>query len=202
MKGAFAAESALYSVIPEQVPKPLAWGSFKSRPDIHFYLCDFVDMLDDVPSARAWAETVASLHRKSMGKSPGGKFGFDVTTHLANVPVDNTWNGSWEVFWTQQIRSLLEQEETLRGHDQEFSVLKSALYSKVIPRLLRSLEAGGKSIQPCLIHSDLWPGNIKPKLHADGLCMFDGCAYWGHNEGTCSYSPFSVPCLSVSAPEC
>ena len=188
MEGTFAAESALYSAIPDHVPKPLAWGSCKSLPDIHFYLCDFVDMLDDVPSARGWAETVASLHLNSMGKSPDGKFGFHVTTHLANVPVDNTWNQSWEVFWTQQMVSLLEQEEILRGPDEDLSLLKSALCSKVIPRLLRSLETGGRSIRPCLVHSDLWPGNIKPKLHTDELCMFDGCAYWGHNEGTSWYS--------------
>ena len=183
MEGTFAAENALYSAIPTHVPKPLAWGSYKSQPDMHFYICDFVDMLDDVPSAGQWAETVATLHLNSMGKSPEGKFGFRVTTHLANVPMNNTWNASWEVFWTQQMRSMLEQEETLHGPSEEFSLLKSALFSKVIPRLLRPLETGNRSIKPCLIHSDLWPGNIKPKVHTDDLCMFDGCAYWGHNEG-------------------
>lgn len=183
MEGSFAAESALDFAIPEHAPKPLAWGSYKSLPDIHFYMCDFVDMLDEVPSARAWPETVANLHLKSMEMSPGGKFGFHVSTYLGDVPVENTWNDSWEVFWAQQIRSLLEQEEKLRGPNEEFSLLKSALYGKVIPRLLRSLETVGRSITPCLIHSDLWPGNIKPKRYVDEVCIFDGCAYWGHNEG-------------------
>ena len=183
MEGTFAAESALYSIVPEHVPKPLAWGTYRSEPDIHYYICDFVDMLDEVPDARRWAETIAKLHLNSMGKSPNGKFGFEVTTHLANVPVNNNWNDSWESFWTQQLRSLLEQEETIRGPDEEFAVLKSALYEKVIPRLLGPLETGGRRIKPCLIHSDLWPGNIKPKTYTDELCMFDACAYWGHNEG-------------------
>lgn len=183
MEGTFAAESALYSIVPEHVPKPLAWGTYRSEPDIHYYICDFVDMLDEVPDARRWAETIAKLHLNSMGKSPNGKFGFEVTTHLANVPVNNNWNDSWESFWTQQLRSLLEQEETIRGPDEEFTVLKSALYEKVIPRLLGPLETGGRRIKPCLIHSDLWPGNIKPKTYTDELCMFDACAYWGHNEG-------------------
>lgn len=80
-----------------------------------------------------------------MGKSPGGDYGFHVNTNLANVPVNNTSNDSWEVFWTQQMRSLLEQEELPRAPDEEFSILKSASYSKVISRLLRSLETGGQT---------------------------------------------------------
>ena len=183
MEGTFAAESAIHSAIPEHAPKPLAWGTYKSQPDIHFYVCDFVDMLDDVPNPRRWGETIAKLHHNSMGKSPNGKDGFHVMTHLANVPVDNTWNGSWEVFWTQQMRSLLQQEEALCGPDDDFSNLEAGLYNIVIPRLLRPLETGGRSIKPCLIHSDLWPGNIKRKVHDDKLCVFDACAYWGHNEG-------------------
>lgn len=61
-----------------------------------------------------------------MGKSPGGDCGFHVNTNLANVPVNNTSNDSWEVFWTQQMRWLLEQEEIPQDSDEEFSILKSA----------------------------------------------------------------------------
>lgn len=100
MKGTFAAESAIYSAVPEHVPKPVAWGTYKSQPDIHFYICDFVDMLDDVPEPGRWGESIARLHLNSMGKSPSGKFGFHVTTPLANIPVNNTWNESWEALWT------------------------------------------------------------------------------------------------------
>ncbi|RYP92351.1 hypothetical protein DL770_001553 [Monosporascus sp. CRB-9-2] len=182
MKGAFEAEKALHEFIPEHVPRPIAYGTYKSQPDTHFYLCEFIDMLDDVPSARGWATAVAELHIRSMGKSPGGQFGFPVNTHLANVPVDNTWQSSWETFFAQQMRSLLDQEEALHGPDAEFTSLKDAFFNEVIPRFLRPLETEGRSISPCLIHSDLWPGNIKPRLDSDVVCMFDSCAYWGHNE--------------------
>lgn len=81
------------------------------------------------------------------------------------------------------MKSLLEQEELIRGSDEDFTLLKCAFYEKVIPRLLRPLETGGRDINPCLIHSDLSLGNIKSKTDVDELCMFDACAYWGHNEG-------------------
>ncbi|KAI1257280.1 hypothetical protein MGN70_000320 [Eutypa lata] len=88
-----------------------------------------------------------------MGKSPCGQFGFSVDTHLANVPVDNTWASSWEVFFAQQMRSLLNKEETLHGPDAEYKQLKDEFFDIVIP-----------------------------SLDSDAVCMFDSCAYWGHNE--------------------
>ncbi|KAI1821719.1 Fructosamine kinase-domain-containing protein [Xylaria intraflava] len=182
MKGSFEGEAALHEFIPEHVPRPIAYGSYSSRPDTYFYISEFVDMLDSIPSPRAWAGAIANLHRRSMGRSPTGMFGFQSTTHLANVPVDNTWNSSWEVLWTQQMKSLLHQEEVVRGPDPELTRLKDTFLTQVIPRYIRPLETEGRSISPCLIHSDLWPGNIKPRSHDHGVAVFDPCAYWGHNE--------------------
>lgn len=185
MKGAFEAEKALYGFIPENVPRPIACGTYKSQPDTHFYMCEFMNMQDKVTSPRNWAEAAARLHSRSMGHSPTGMFGFQCTTHLSDVAVDNTWNSSWETFWTQQMKSLLDQEGALHGPDAEFSRLKDSFLTRVIPRYLRPLESEGRAISPCLVHSDLWPGNIKPMSFGDAVAMFDACAYWGHNEGKC-----------------
>ncbi len=59
-----------------------------ATPDVHFYLCEFVDMGCELPSSTAWAAAVSELHSASLGKSPTGEFGFHVTTHLGDVPVD------------------------------------------------------------------------------------------------------------------
>ena len=179
----------MHSFMPEEVPQPLGWGTLNAWPDRHFYICHYIDMLDELPSAVQWAQTVSKLHILTENKGPmapngRGKFGFDATTHLGNVAVDNTWQDLWEALWTQQMRSLLEQEESLRGSNEEFTCLQIAFFEKVVPRLLRPLETGGRTIAPCLIHSDLWPGNIKPMANHRGICMFDSCTYWGHHEGT------------------
>src|SRR5262245_40870681 len=105
MKGTFEAERAVHFAIPKHVPKPLGWGTYKAEPETHFYISEFVDMMDDLPEACDWGETVARLHISTSGKSPGGKFGFGVTTYLANVAVDNSWTDSWELLWAQQMRS-------------------------------------------------------------------------------------------------
>jgi len=184
MKGAFESESALYSFIPEHVPKPVAYGSYQERADTHFYIAEFADMTDDHPNATAYADVFATLHTRSMGRSPGGKFGFHIDTHLADIPQDNTWNSSWERFWDQTFRSLCEKEEAARGPDDDLTRLKEVFHQLVIPRYLRPLESDGRVIHTVLLHNDGWPGNIMHKENKDGpLCLFDSAAYWGHNEG-------------------
>lgn len=139
-------------------------------------------MLDDLPDIRSLGALVAKVHTDSMGKSPNGQYGFPVATHLANIPNDNSWCDTWEGWFTNAMRRMLQVEEKSHGPDPEFEKLTTALFEKVIPRLLRPLETKGRSIQPCLIHSDLWPGNIKLDAETDELLLFDSCAYWGHNE--------------------
>lgn len=41
MKGAFESEKTLYDFIPEYVARPVAFGTYKSIADAHFYLYDF-----------------------------------------------------------------------------------------------------------------------------------------------------------------
>lgn len=80
------------------------------------------------------------------------------------------------------MKSLFDQEEDINGPDSVLASLRAAYFEKAIPRYLRPLESGGRVVTPYLVHSDLWPGNIKSRASDDGLCMFESCAYWGHNE--------------------
>ena len=41
MHGEFESMSALYSIVPDFVPKPHAWGSYRDIEDMHFFLCEF-----------------------------------------------------------------------------------------------------------------------------------------------------------------
>ena len=77
---------------------------------------------------------------------------------------------------------MLQVEELAHGKEEELDVLTKGIFEKVIPRLLRPLETGGRSIKPCLIHSDLWPGNSMSDNYTDKIIIFDSCAFWGHYE--------------------
>ncbi|KAL9020431.1 MAG: hypothetical protein Q9185_002306 [Variospora sp. 1 TL-2023] len=182
MRGTFESEKILHSFAPHNVPQPLAWGTYKDEPDSHFYMCDFFDLTDDLPAISKFCAVVARIHLDSMGKAPNGQFGFPVTTHLAYVDNDNSWSDSWEEWYARALKRMLVEEEKSHGPDDELKTLTNAIFDNVIPRLLRPLETGRRHIKPCLVHSDLWPGNVKPDAETDEPIIFDSCAFWGHNE--------------------
>lgn len=188
VESAFTSESATYEFAPEHVPRPIALGTYKSRPDKHFFLAQFVEMIDDdIPNAESYMAAVAALHSRSMGKSPTGMFGFPVNTRFGDLEQDNTWTASWEEYWTRQMKDFLDKEKAAHN-GAEFPALETwrpLFLNKVLPRYLRPMESDGRSVTPCLIHADLWPGNVKYMSDSETVCMYDACAMWGHNEGAC-----------------
>lgn len=58
------------------------------------------------------------------------------------------------------------------------------------------LEADGRSIKPCLIHGEIWEGNIETLKETGDMYRFDSGAYYAHNEmeiagWRCSYNRIS-----------
>lgn len=74
---------------------------------------------------------------------------------------------------------------------EELEIIFEALCLKVMLRLLRPLETGGRSIELCLLHSDLWPGNCMLEKETGKIIIFDSCAVWGHNE--CDLGSWRAP---------
>jgi protein-ribulosamine 3-kinase len=179
--GEYESMKMLHSTSPEMVPKPIDYGTFKTDPDTHFFLCQFVDLYDELPDIVDFCRGVAELHHRSMGKSPENKFGFHVTTCNGTVPQDNTWSTSWEAFYIQSLKHEFALEAESQGTSPEIDALLPALYEKVCPRLLRPLETEGRRLQPCLVHGDLWDGNVAVDRSGKPY-IYDASAFWGHNE--------------------
>ncbi|KAK5312977.1 hypothetical protein LTR93_011119 [Exophiala xenobiotica] len=94
--GEFGSMKAIYSLLPDFVPKPIAWGTYRSNPDIHFFLCEYREMADNMPDPKKFSAQLALLHKNSQ--SPTGKFGFHITTCSGNLPQLNDWEDKWETF--------------------------------------------------------------------------------------------------------
>lgn len=186
MHALWASEAAMNSVIPEFTPRPVGLGTYESDHEIHFFLAEFVDMIEDVvPVPEEYMAAFVALHSRTNDKSPTGKFGFHANTAYGNLLQNNTWESSWETFWTRIMKEAFEAEENARGpHDERLKSLKNAWFSDVIPRYLRPLESDGPSVKPCLVHADLWPGNVRYRTDMNSICVYDANAFWGHNEGT------------------
>ena len=79
LRGEFASMTAIFQVTPDLVPTPVAVGTYASDADVHFFLCSFVDMIDEVPGTDILPAKLAELHMR--GISPNGKYGFPVPTN-------------------------------------------------------------------------------------------------------------------------
>lgn len=176
----FESAKAMHDLQPHLVPRPLAWGTYESVPDTHFFLCEFREMVNEMPDPHKFATQLAALHQDSQ--SPTGKFGFHVTTYSGNLPQVTDWEESWETFFTKSLKLALKLELQAKGPDPEFDTLLPVLFETVIPRLLRPLESDGGKVKPSLIHGDLWYANSGIDVNTGDCLLFDGCCFYAHNE--------------------
>ncbi|KAI0099642.1 Fructosamine kinase-domain-containing protein [Nemania sp. FL0031] len=180
VKGEYESTSAIYTITPDFCPKPIAWGTFETDKDSHFYICKFYEFTDGLPDPDAFCRKLAELH--SSHTSPTGKFGFHVVKYNGDLPQDNTWSGSWEAFFESGFSHVLNIREARAGPSAELDELLQPFFEKVIPRLLRPLETSGNTIQPSLVHGDLWYGNAAITDKDTKGIVFDPSSFWGHNE--------------------
>ena len=180
MSGEFTSMSAIHAVMPDFCPKPIAWGSYVSIPNVHFFLCDFHEMTDELPDLHTFPAKLAELHRK--GTSENGKYGFPCRTYHGNTSLDHGWADTWEEYFTSRTKVLLEMEQKAQGSNEEILELAVPFFEKVVPRLLRPLETGGRSIKPSLVHGDLWYGNASTDADTDLPIIYDAACFYAHNE--------------------
>ena len=190
MHGEFHSMTALHGAAPDLVPEPLAWGTYNSDPNTHFFLCEFHNMKCGVPSIDDLPICVAKMHEN--GVSPTRKFGFPVTTYQGRLPQDNTECDTWEESFSRGIQRFFELEEEAQGHDKEMVELRKKIMEKVIPRLLRPMETDGRKIVPTLVHGDMWDGNTAIDEDTGKPIIFDACCSYAHNE--CKCGALELPC--------
>jgi protein-ribulosamine 3-kinase len=182
VEGEYYSMKGLYDVSPHMTPEPIGYGTLKSDPETHFFLCGFVDIHDELPDIVDFCKDIADLHRRSMDKSGNGMFGFPVTTCNGTVPQKNDWNVSWEAFYIDSLKHEFEMEKAVHGPSEEIDKMLPDLYEKVCPRLLRPLETEGRILRPALVHGDLWDGNVGVHVETGQSYIYDASAFWAHNE--------------------
>lgn len=180
VSGELVSMTTLHQTIPDSTPAPIAWGTYASNPNIHFFLCHFVKVIDEVPDIETFTLKVADLHAKSS--SPNGKYGFPVPTYMGQMAQYHAWTESWEEFFTLSMERLMTAIEESQGPEEELRDLFGQTMSKVVPRLLRPLETGGRQIKPCLVHGDLYSGNVSVDIETGMPVLYDATCLYAHNE--------------------
>ncbi|KKY18182.1 putative vegetative incompatibility protein 4 [Phaeomoniella chlamydospora] len=181
MEGEFNSMSELYKWMPNFVPKPHSWGKYKvTEPETYFFICEYLDMIDRMPDPSDLCSKVAQLHRIST--SPDGRFGFHVSTCQGQTPQAVGWEDTWTALFTKLLHHVVDIDMETNGYWEGLDQLEKKIFSHVIPLLIGNLERDGRSVKPCLIHADLWEGNIGTLYDNGNLVIFDAGAYYAHNE--------------------
>ncbi len=180
MEGEYWAMTEPYKIIPVAIPKPLAGGKFETgSPETYFFLCEFVELSNQIPDPDELCVRVIELHRNSI--SPTGKFGFHMRTCNGRTPQAIEWDSSWTSFFTKFMVHVMAEDFKTNGSWPELEQVEEGIVSRVISRLIGALETDGRSVKPCLIHGDLWEGNISTSFKTGGI-SFDAGSYYAHNE--------------------
>ena len=89
ISGEFASMSLLHKTLPYIIPHPFASGTYASNPNIHFFLCVFVGMDDDLPDFQKLTRDLTELHMNEA--NPDGKYDFYVPTLQGTTPQYTKW---------------------------------------------------------------------------------------------------------------
>ena len=123
---------------------------------------------------------VAELHRNAV--APDGKFGFYLPSGGSTLPMKLAQSTSWEHYLIRYLWYLFRAEQLAQGkRSAEMAKLIQTLFDRVIPRLIRPLETGGRTIVPRLVHTNIWSRNRA--LNEDGEDILrDPRGFYAHNE--------------------
>jgi protein-ribulosamine 3-kinase len=69
----------------------------------------------------------------------------------------NDWESSWAQFFAKhRLKAILEDDRRNNGADRKMDELGRQCVEEVVPRLLGAVEENGNSINPVLLHGDLF----------------------------------------------
>jgi protein-ribulosamine 3-kinase len=181
MEGEYNSMKEIEKYMPSFVPRPCVWGKFRhSPPDTYFFLMEFCDLETGQVDPASFCARLAELHTTS--NSPDGRFGFHlVTCHGPNAQ-NTDWNEDWCYYFTRLLEQFFYREIASNGSDDEYENMFETLKSVVIPKILKPLQADGRTLKPSLIHGDLWEENTDTDLVTGEPLVFDAAAHYAHNE--------------------
>ncbi|KAL6810212.1 Fructosamine kinase domain-containing protein [Trichoderma camerunense] len=182
LNGEFESSKTIYSTMSDFIPEPFGFGKYKIQsPPTYFYLSEFLDMdVTTAPDPGIFCHKLAALHK--LSKSPTGKFGFHTKTCDGDRAHVVDWQDSWAVFYRNLFLDVCELDIKRNGPWPEYERAIQQIAWKIIPRLLEPLQSDGRQIKPCIIHGDLWEGNMGIKRNTGEMTIFDAGSYFAHNE--------------------
>ncbi|XP_075094362.1 protein-ribulosamine 3-kinase, chloroplastic-like isoform X5 [Nicotiana tabacum] len=173
--------NSMYETGSIRVPKPYKVGSLPTGGS--YIIMEFIefgasrgnqhsDTLPFTAFQSALGRKLAEMHKAA--KSEKG-FGFHVENTIGSTPQINTWTSDWIEFYAEhrlgyQLKLAREQygDSTIYERGQRLAKNLGPLFKNVV-------------IEPCLLHGDLWSGNITYDKNGEPVILDPAC-YYGHSE--------------------
>ena len=80
------------------------------------------------------------------------------------------------------LTDLLSHDLNTNGPWEDFQNTYERVLTLVLPLLIGPLESDDRYVKPCLLHGDLWDGNIGTDRKTGQPYIFDASSFYGHNE--------------------
>ncbi|CAM0870406.1 unnamed protein product [Alopecurus aequalis] len=174
---------AMYDTKSIRVPLPYKVGSLPTGGS--FIIMEFIQFGrsrgDQVTLSRnpfhskkksALGRKLAEMHKAA--KSDKG-YGFYVENTIGSTPQINTWTADWIEFYSKHRLGYQLELISQRFGDSDIYEKGQHLIKNIHPLF------DGAVIEPCLLHGDLWSGNISSDTNGDPVILDPAC-YYGHNE--------------------
>ncbi|KMT00173.1 hypothetical protein BVRB_1g019910 [Beta vulgaris subsp. vulgaris] len=160
----------MYETSTIRVPKPFKVGSLPRGGS--YIIMEFVEFGGSRSGQAALGRKLAEMHK--AGKSEKG-YGFEVDNTIGSTPQINTWTSDWIEFYVEhrlgyQLKLARDQfgDSSIYEKGQKLAKNLTPLFENVV-------------IEPCLLHGDLWSGNITYDKNGEPVILDPAC-YYGHNE--------------------
>ncbi|KAL4188179.1 hypothetical protein AMTRI_Chr09g22620 [Amborella trichopoda] len=161
---------AMYATNSIRVPRPFKFGPLARGGS--YIILEFIEFGSSRSNQSVLGRKLAEMHK--AGKSDKG-FGFRVDNTIGSTSQINTWSTDWISFFSEH--RLGYQLKLARDQYGDASIYEKG------QRLLKSMPLlfEGIDIEPCLLHGDLWSGNISSDRNGEPVILDPAC-YYGHNE--------------------
>ena len=162
-----------------RVPNPIVWSDAPAAA-VPFLAMEFIETRRSAHSARIGAKFgkgLAELHRRT--RTPGGKFGLERDNFIGLLDQRNTPTASWPEFYRDHR---LRPQIDLAKHSGRLPPQREAALMAVCERVGDVLP---QAVAPCLVHGDLWSGNLL--FVGDDSVLVDPAVYRADREVELAY---------------
>ncbi|GKV13042.1 hypothetical protein SLEP1_g24116 [Rubroshorea leprosula] len=155
---------AMYKTRTIRVPQPFKVGSLPTGGS--YIIMEFVEFGASRSNQSVLGRKLAEMHK--AGKSEKG-FGFDVENTIGSTPQINTWSSDWIQFYGEHRLGYQLKLAQKQYGDSTIYQKGQRLIQKIAP-LFENIV-----IEPCLLHGDLWSGNITYDKNGEPVILDPAC---------------------------